>query len=140
MKWFEVIDMTEQKLHPSVDEFKKFITNHPKILDEVKNGNATLQELYEDWYLLGEEDERWRNLLSEEVKETDTTNEKSDWISSILGSMKKMDPQQIQAYAGHLSQALGAIQGVLAQFQSDKPKSAGRPQEKPNHPFFFRKD
>lgn len=131
--------MTNNKLHPSVEEFKKFVTNHPKILDEVKNGNATLQELYEDWYVLGEEDERWSSLLSEN-KATDTVNEKSDWVSGILGSMKKMDPQQIQTYVGHLSQALGAIQGVLAQFQSDKPKSADAPQEKPNHPFFFRKD
>jgi hypothetical protein len=131
--------MTEHKLHPSVEEFKKFVTNHPKILDEVKDGNATLQELYEDWYLLGEEDERWKQLLSEN-KATKTINEKPDWISSILGSMKNMDPQQIQYYVGHLSQALGAIQGVLAQFQTDKPKSAGTTQEKPNHPFFFRKD
>ncbi|WP_338469936.1 YlbD family protein [Niallia sp. XMNu-256] len=131
--------MTNQKLHPSVEEFKKFVTAHPKILDEVKNGNATLQELYEDWYLLGEEDVRWENLLSENLA-TDTENVKVDWVNNILGSMKKMDPGQIQHYVGHLSQALHTIQGVLAQFQTGKPTTSGKPQEKPNHPFFFRKD
>ncbi|WP_428908762.1 YlbD family protein [Niallia sp. Krafla_26] len=131
--------MSNQKIHPSVEEFKKFVTKHPKILDEVRNGDATLQELYEDWYLLGEDDPRWENLLSEQ-RADQTENAKTDWTSSILESMKKMDPAQIQHYIGHISQALQTVQGVLAQFQSGNQKPSATPQEKPNNPFFFRKD
>lgn len=131
--------MSNQKLHPSVEEFKKFITDHPNVLEEVRNGNATLQELYEDWYLLGEDDVRWENLLSEkETENTDAT--KSDWASSILESVKKMDPAQIQHYIGHISQALYTVQGVLAQFQTGDQKPSPTSKEKPNNPFFFRKD
>ena len=133
--------MKNDKLHPSVEEFKKFVNDHPKVLDEVKTGKATLQELYEDWYLLGEEDARWKNLLSDEKASNVANNQKSDWLNSAIGSFKKMDPEQVQHYIAHLSQALGSIQGVLSQFQSgNSNKSSSTPQQKPNHPFLFRKD
>lgn len=133
--------MTKHKLHPSVEEFKKFVTNNPKILDEVRNGNATLQELYEDWYLLGEDDRRWENLLADQSSKKVTSEAKSDWLSSVLGSMKKMDPDQVQHYIAHLSQALNAVQGLLGQFQSgNSKKSSITPHQKQNHPFIFRKD
>lgn len=51
--------MTKTKLHPSVEKFKEFVKQNPQIIKEVRAGNTTWQELYEDWYLLGEEDSRW---------------------------------------------------------------------------------
>jgi hypothetical protein len=133
--------MNNQKLHPSVEEFKKFVNDHPKILDEVKNGEATLQELYEDWYLLGEDDVRWKNLLSGEKKSNVANDSKSDWLNNVIGSIKKMDSEQVQHYITQLSQALSSIQGVLSQFQSgNSNNSSNKPQQKPNHPFSFRKD
>ena len=54
--------MTEKKLHPSVLQFKEFVKNNPKIIQEVRKGKATWQELYEDWYLLGEDDSRWETI------------------------------------------------------------------------------
>ena len=133
--------MKNDKLHPSVEEFRKFVNNHPKVLDEVKTGKATLQELYEDWYLLGEDDARWKDLLSDEKKSNVANDQKSDWLNSAIGSIKKMDPEQVQHYIAHLSQALNSIQGVLSQFQSGNAnKSSSTSQQKPNHPFSFRKD
>ena len=35
----------------------------------------------------------------------------------ILEKLKKMDPNMISSHIGQLSQALGALQGVLVQFQ-----------------------
>ena len=49
---------------------------------------------------------------------------KTDWLSNILGTMKKMDPEQMQSYISHLSQALGAVQGVLTQFQNGTVKKS----------------
>ena len=37
--------------------------------------------------------------------------------NSALGSFKKHGSKQVQHYIGHLSQAIGSIQGVLSQFQ-----------------------
>lgn len=136
--------MTQKKLHPSVLQFKEFVKNNPKIIREVRNGKATWQELYEDWYLLGEEDERWGSIGVEAKEEQKEDNEsKSDWMSNIMGMVKKMDPNQMQNHINNLSQALGAIQGVISQFQggnTNAPHGSNKAPEGPKHPFSFRKD
>ncbi|MEH7084476.1 YlbD family protein [Neobacillus drentensis] len=136
--------MTQKKLHPTVIQFKEFVKNNPKLVQEVRRGKATWQELYEEWYLLGEEDTRWETIGSnnESAEEESTESEsKSDWISTIMGMVKKMDPNQMQNHINNLSQALGAVQSVLSQFQGNNPAGGpAKPQEGPKHPFLFRKD
>ncbi|WHY87964.1 YlbD family protein [Neobacillus novalis] len=136
--------MTQKKLHPSVLKFKEFVKNNPKVIQEVRKGKATWQELYEDWYLLGEEDKRWESIGTETESEPETntnTEAKGDWMSNIMGMVKKMDPNQMQNHITNLSQALGAIQGVIAQFQGGNPTAgAVKPPEGPKNPFVFRKD
>ncbi|WP_026574763.1 YlbD family protein [Bacillus sp. UNC438CL73TsuS30] len=141
--------MAQKKLHPSVAKFKEFVKNNPKMIQEVRKGKTTWQELYEDWYLLGEEDARWEKIgndnndLSEKTEEQETnTEKKGDLISNIMGMVNKMDPNQIQNHINNLSQAIGAIQGVLSQFQqgSNGAKPPGKPPEGPINPFTFRKD
>jgi hypothetical protein len=134
--------MTQKKLHPSVSQFKEFVKNNPILIKEVRKGKATWQELYEDWYLLGEEDSRWESMGSDtgSVDET-STESKGDWLSNIMGMVKKMDPNQMQNHMNNLSQALGAIQGVISQFQGENPGTGPvKPSEGPKHPFVFRKD
>ena len=38
----------------SMEEFKAFLKKHPSLVYEVRRGIYTWQEVYEDWYLLGE--------------------------------------------------------------------------------------
>ncbi|WP_045515408.1 YlbD family protein [Neobacillus niacini] len=129
-----------KSLHPSVIKFKEFVKNNPALIKEVRNGNSTWQELYEDWYLLGEEDNRWEtNGVKTSPSAEKTDEKKGDWMSTILGTVQKMDPDQIQHYINNLSQALGAIQGVISQFQGSQPKHAA-PRIEHKHPFSFRKD
>lgn len=136
--------MTQKKLHPSVLQFKEFVKSNPQIIKEVRSGKATWQELYEDWYLLGEEDTRWQTMDAEKEPESKTDQgSKNDWVSNIMGMVKKMDPNQMQGHINNLSQALGAIQGVISQFQGGNVNSVSgplKPQEGPKHPFAFRKD
>ncbi len=130
----------QKNLHPSVIKFKEFVKNNPSLIKEVRNGNSTWQELYEDWYLLGEEDNRWKTLGDKRNSSTEKEVEKKgDWVSTILGSIQKMDPDQIQHYINNLSQALGAIQGVISQFQGNQLKQV-TPKIEHKHPFSFRKD
>jgi hypothetical protein len=135
--------MAPKKLHPSVIKFKDFVKSNPKLIQEVRKGNATWQELYEDWYLLGEDDKRWETLGSDKT-ETETENStetKGDWKSNLVGMVKNMDANQMQQHINNLSQAIGAIQGVLSQFQGGNPGSnPAKPPEGPVHPFSFRKD
>lgn len=137
--------MAKKKLHPSVQQFKEFVKENPKIIQEVRSGNATWQELFEEWYLLGEDDHRWDEFRKEKKEAQDqktTAQDQKDWMPQILGVLKKMDPSQVQGHISHLSQALGAIQGVISQLQGEgkgnPPKS--RESDIPHHPFHFRKD
>jgi Putative coat protein len=131
--------MAKKKLHPSVEKFKEFVKAHPELVQEVRKGNTTWQEMYEDWYLLGEDDPKWNNNINND-KDEKSEEKKTDWIGTIMGAVKNMDPEQVQGQIHNISQALGAIQGVLSQFQGSKggqqaPKSSG-----PANPFSFRQD
>ena len=132
--------MSGKELHPSVKKFKEFIKNNPHLLLEVREGKTTLQELYEEWYLLGEDDSRWEGSAdAEENKQEDAGKGESDWMGKIMGVFKKMDPEQFQGQIHNISQAIGAIQGVLSQFTGNQPQDGGN-QNRPSHPFEFRKD
>ena len=133
--------MTKKKLHPSIEQSKEFVKKNPKIVLEVRTGKKTWQELYEDWYLLGEDDPKWENVRSEEQAKSSTEEKKSDWMSQIVGSIKKMDPNQVQGYIHNLNQALSAVQGVLSQFQvGSKQQNLTNTNQPPSNPFKFKKD
>jgi len=139
--------MDDSKLHPSVREFKQFLKDNPKIVRDVRLGKKTWQDLYEDWSLLGENDERWteyKDGKSEELEakeETPQKGEKIELISQLFSQLKNMDPEQIQKQISNISQALGAIQGVISQFQSSSGKNEQPPsQPASKHPFSFRQD
>lgn len=135
--------MVTKELHPSVQKFKDFVKKHPKIMEEVRKENATLQELYEDWYLLGEDDSHW-----DKFRETESDDKESDkkvnkeMMSSMLKVFKNLDSNQVQGYITNLSQALGAIQGVISQFQGGNSASSQKSngQNEVRSPFQFRKD
>ncbi|WP_059170023.1 YlbD family protein [Bacillus sp. FJAT-27445] len=137
--------MAGEKLHPSVNKFKEFVTNNPHIAKEVRDGNATWQQLYEEWYLLGEDDPRWKNSLESQETAADKTKEeggKAELVKNFMNMAKKMDAAQLQGHLYNLSQALGAIQGLIGQFQSSPPpqQRASHQETIPPQPFPFRKD
>lgn len=134
--------MAQKKLHPSVLQFKEFVKNNPKLIQEVRKGKTNWQELYEDWYLLGEDDSRWETIGTENASDSESNTETSgDWMSNIIGMVKNMDPNQMQNHINNLSQAIGAIQSVISQFQGNNPGlSPTKSSDGPKHPFVFRKD
>ncbi|HAQ08553.1 MAG TPA: hypothetical protein DCR24_13920 [Bacillus bacterium] len=132
--------MTKKSLHPSVQKFKEFVKNHPELIQEVRKGNSTWQELYEDWYLLGEDDPKWGASNNIKPDKDQGQEKKTDWLGTIMGAVKNMDPEQLQGQINNISQALGAVQGVLSQFQGGKGPQQGTRSPGPQNPFSFRKD
>ncbi|MBS8263332.1 hypothetical protein DYI25_02630 [Mesobacillus boroniphilus] len=133
--------MAKKKLHPSVEKFKEFVKAHPELVQEVRKGNTSWQEMYEDWYLLGEDDPKWNNKSQNDKDEKSEEKEKkTDWLGTIMGAVKNMDPEQMQGQIHNISQALGAIQGVLSQFQGSKGGQQASKGSGPAHPFSFRQD
>ncbi|PKR86936.1 YlbD family protein [Heyndrickxia camelliae] len=142
--------MASKKLHPSVEKFKSFVKEHPGLIKEVRKGEHTWQELFEDWYLLGEDDPKWETYQSEHADETNTKTKtkktsktEKGWINQIGNILQKMDPDQMDHHIHNLSQAVAAIQGVLAQFQGGASSGGTQNQNQApegRNPFSFRKD
>lgn len=130
------------KLKPQLEEFKAFVKQHPKIIQEVRAGNKKWQEFYEDWYLMGPEDDYWNQYRGQGEKqakardEKKSTSKKGDFMSQLLTSLKNVDVNQVQSHITNVSNAITSIQGVISQFQSP---SAGKQQQN-QQPFSFRKD
>jgi hypothetical protein len=137
--------MANKKLHPSIEKFKAFAKAHPGILQDVRRGDHTLQELYEDWYLLGEEDPRWDAYKDDTTTLSETEENKSNstsgkWMTQIGSLIQRLDGNQVQHHVNSLSEAIGAIQGVIAQFQGAQTKGSAPPAPEAKNPFSFRKD
>jgi len=142
------------RLHPSVQEFKQFMREHPLLLKEVKEERKTLQELFEEWTVLGKDHEQWVPYKSVQTNETtddavtqsetgdEKTNEESsqntsDTLSQIMGLVKRMNVQDLQNHVAQFSSVLANVQNVIQSFQ--KPSTP--PQQNPqDHPFSFRRD
>lgn len=102
-----------------MEEFRTFVKNHPLVRDEVKNGKRSWQSIYEDFVILGENDESWKQY--EENKKEDKKLEDlltSDNLKNLMGYIKKINPDSI-------SKTLNTVQKVLQITQSfgGKPTS-----------------
>ncbi|MCM3441226.1 YlbD family protein [Metabacillus halosaccharovorans] len=132
--------MTLKKNHPSVQQFKDFVKKHPKLIQEVRKGNKDWQEVFEDWYLLGENDMIWQQYKDEqpnETKEKDETS-KADFMNQLFTAVKKMDMNTVNNHLTNMSSTISTLQGLFDQFGS---KGSGQNSSTSSqHPFSFRKD
>ena len=90
--------------------------------------------------MLGEDDPKWGASNNKKTDKDQGEEKKTDWLGTIMGAVKNMDPEQLQGQIHNISQALGAVQGVLAQFQGNKGHQQGTQSSGPQNPFSFRKD
>lgn len=129
-----------KKKKASVEKFKQFVQDHPNVRLEVKSGKFTWQELFEEWYLLGEDHERWNDYDAGITKVESSEATAPDMVGSLINTVKALDINQIQQYITNASQALGAIQGIISSFQGDKSSEEPKKPEVRSNPFKFRKD
>ena len=85
--------MSNKKLHPSVQKFKDFVKAHPKLVLEVRKGRKNWQEIYEDWYLLGEDDPKWEPFLPDHYSKRGSetiqkTPSKNDIVQQLMMYLK----------------------------------------------------
>ncbi|WP_338786676.1 YlbD family protein [Metabacillus sp. FJAT-53654] len=130
--------MASKKQHPSVQQFKEFVKEHPKLVQEVRKGNKEWQEVFEDWYLLGEKDVVWKQYKDENSEEQ-SEEKKADFMSQMFSAVKNMDMNTVNHHISNMSSTISTIQGLFDQFglsKSSGQKSSGSNQQ----PFSFRKD
>lgn len=117
-----------------LDEFKEFVKKHPLLKGMVSSRQKTWQELYEDYCILGAdafEDEKVEEVSEEKVatetKKTASTTE--DLVKSIVGYVKKIDPDQVTKTVTSIQKVLELIGGFGAGASSTAlaKKSTGDP-------------
>ncbi len=91
-----------------MDEFRTFVNQYPKIKEDVRNGNRTWQSVYEDFVILGVDNDVWDKYKE---KKTATDFLSSDGLKNIMGYIKKINPDSI-------SKTLNTVQKVLQISQS----------------------
>lgn len=97
-----------------LDEFKKFVKAHPLLKTEVSSKRKTWQELYEDFVLLGEDAFIDDNTAKTEIKKNTTNNSTEDLIKTIVGYVKKIDPDQVTKTVTSIQKVLELIGGIGA--------------------------
>ena len=116
-----------------LDEFKEFVKKHPLMKLQVMNKEKTWQQLYEDFCILGEE------AFTEEKKEEDPVKEQEveakpktqteEMIKTIMGYVKKIDPDQVTKTVTSIQKVLELIGGLsgAASGSALAKKSTGDP-------------
>lgn len=119
----------DNKLHPTVREFKEFLTKHPALIKEVRENGRSWQEHYEKWVLLGEDDPYWKQYeeAEDDTEKDDTENEKgtkkqSEMFGQLMKLTENIDINKVQEHVQQFSSTITTIQGMLGQFQETKNK------------------
>lgn len=146
-----------KSIHPDVRKFKSFVKNNPYVLKDVKSGEKTLQDLFEEYMLFGEEDDIWETYKDDPVNNEDSgegnadkdedkkgkkTSKDSINVKELLEAVKKMNMNDLQKNLAQISGVLGSVQELLMQFkQSDgRGSSVNSQSSEQQSPFTFRDD
>ncbi|MDY0396278.1 spore coat protein YlbD [Virgibacillus halophilus] len=127
-----VRSLNEEKLHPTIREFKQFVNQHPKLLREIRKNGRSWQEYYEKWVLLGEEDPFWTSFQGDADPKKDNTggkhndkDKKTEIFSKMWEMTENLDMDKVQKQVHQLNGAISSLQDLLGQFQTkgNKPSS-----------------
>ena len=90
----------------NLDNFKKFIRNHPSFASYIKDGSMTWQKFYELYDMYGEDSEVWNDYKKEPKK--------SPTINDIVNMAKNIDMNKLQDGVNSLSKAVGLFSDLFA--------------------------
>lgn len=124
--------MEDDKLSPSLVSFREFLHEHPRLIVEVREGKRTWNELYQDWYILGEDDEVWKPYKKEEKSKV-LSSKGTESFAPIVDMLKNINFDELQRHISQVNGVIGHVQKMLEQFQ--KPSNQ---QKYPRDPFTFR--
>jgi len=121
--------------YPIIEDFKEFVREHPKLIDEVKKGEKKWKDIFEDWRLLGNEDPSWNKYKTDVQGES--KKEKTSFLTTLVSSVKNLDMDQVNENLYKMNNAISSIQELLQQFGQNNQVTTNNNNVKP---FMFRKD
>ncbi len=99
-----------------IDNFKKFIFNHPEFIEKVKINNLSWQSLYELYDIYGEDEKIWSKYLN--VKE-----ETSFSIKGLLNTIKNIDVNSLEENINNIQKAVGLVEELTKNDSEEKDEN-----------------
>ena len=84
------------------ENFKTFISNHPELLDYIKNKEMTFQDFFEIYDIYGEDEKTWSKYFSNSSDDSQIRE-----LSKIL---KNVNMDNIQHHVNNAQKIIGIIQ------------------------------
>ncbi|WP_171016728.1 spore coat protein YlbD [Pseudalkalibacillus caeni] len=102
-----------------VNEFKSFVKSHPGLIKLVREDKKTWKEIFEEWLLLGEEDEVWEKYRSKRVMDEDEPEPETNkaGLGSFLSMLQSINFKEIQSQIDQFSGTVSSIKQILSEIQ-----------------------
>ena len=98
----------------SKDNFKKFVSNHPELVNYVKNNNVTWQSLYELYDLYGEDNKVWNKYFNSGISEIN--------ISGLLNTIKNINLDSLEENITSIQKAVNLVSELTKKKEKKKVK------------------
>jgi hypothetical protein len=131
--------MVTKELSPSIRQFKAFLQNNPHIIKTIRSNDVSLQDCYEQFVLLGEDDQMWKqydNKAKGQAKENDESNDEKGF-SKWLNKISQLDINHVEKHIHDLNGAIEQVMSVMDQYKQFS-NNKSEPSAPVRDPFSFR--
>ena len=113
--------MVKREMHPTVKQFKQLMDDHPELKDEMLRRQFTLQQFFEEWYVLGEKSFLDKYLVEEKEEVEDLSESEK-----VADQTEKDNSTDVSLFIDNAVSAVSTISGLLSMFRPNKasPKSS----------------
>ena len=100
-----------------IEDFKKFMYNHPEFIDYAKNNNVSWQTFYELYDIYGEKEEIWKKYTSKNI--TDNIN-----IKNRLNTVKNIILDSLEENISSIQKAVLLIEELTKSTNNEEKEEA----------------
>ena len=99
-----------------LDNFKKFVSNHPEFIDYVRNNNVTWQTFYELYDIYGEDESIWKKYIKKDISESIN-------IKGLLNTIKNINIDSLEENIGSIQKAVNLVEELTRKETSSDNKN-----------------
>lgn len=121
------------------EDFKKFVSTHPSLVNVVRDKRHTWQDLFEVYDLYGDDESLWNNYLSNpdiSLKEADVPKDKVGSLAELSRLFKNVNIENVQKYIDTAQKAIGVIQELTGSKAAASVASKGPEVARPINKIF----
>lgn len=112
----------------ALDLFKEFVRKNPKLIKFVKNGDMTWQKFYEMFDLYGENNDIWKEYISDDIKKDAAVAATTGFsVAEFFNWMKNIDLDGIQNSVNSLQRVIGVMEDFTKKDNKDTKTNDYKP-------------